>query len=266
MHFVACTQPYISKQNKCTFQQNMKYTINNHTYNSKAAVRREWKARIALCQKETSVKLFAGVQPTDAKVISAENSKWFIEAALQFSKQRSRLYPTNGTVDLQSALANTIVFIDSASRAFGKFRGKHSCQHGAKCVFFQNARVLHQFRTVSSQLDNVDSEKDTRSAVISWMRREIQCQINSFRNTQKLKKTSYKCCICDRLLQSTENHVDHGTGVNSFKSITAAFEATLQGRFAITDMNPRIAKKWRLFHKAHAELSMTCRHCNLTNK
>lgn len=245
---------------------NMKYTIEGKTYNSKAAVSREWKHRLAACHKEASVNLFSGMKPAQAKYVNATDSKWFIEAAWQFSKQRSRLYPINGLRDLDSALANTSVFIDSASRAFGKFRGVHSCQRAVKCVFFQNSRVLHQFRTVSSQLGDADPEKDARTSMIAWLRREIQPQIDTFRKTAKFEANAYKCCICERLLGSTENHVDHGTGMHSFKSIVAAFEATMQGKFAITDMNPKVARQWRAFHKTHAKLSMTCRQCNLTNK
>ena len=62
--------------------------------------------------------------------------------------------------------------------------------------------------------------------------------------------------------------MDHGTGDTSFKGLVQGFQdRVLMRRLGSNDVNDKeVAKMWKTFHLKHANLAMTCRPCNLTNK
>ena len=184
---------------------------------------------------------------------------------LQFRTQRSRLYPDN-VRDLECAKSATDVFIDNASIGFGSLFGGRVPKHLKKCVFFQDKNVPHKFRTVNAQLKDNDLKRDTKTAVTAWLRRAIQGQIDTFRTICR-KSDNYKCFLCACELAGQENHVDHGVGTDSFKSIAERFQCAQKSTpLELGELGGNLTMQWRRFHKKNANLTMTCRPCNPTNK
>lgn len=260
----------------------MKYTVQGQSYTSKTALQREWRQRLTkadkLAQKgsvKASNRLFKHPKKRGKSVprvqLEPEQAAWFLEVAMQFPKQRQRIFPTNAT-DITTVKARTAVFIDRAGVAFGNYYGKKASKYltNARCIFFQNKADPSQFRTVPADFGPVASQGGA-STVTSWMRQAIQHQIDRFRKKQVAeakKGGKYVCAICDRRLGGVESHVDHGVGPDSFKAIKADFQTNeMKRELKLTDTtNEGVLKRWRAFHLGRAKLRMTCRNCNLTNK
>lgn len=257
----------------------VKYTVAGEEFTSRTALRKAWQQRV---KSATGTVVKSGTVAASgnkrkrvtgkARRIMLEPSaaRWFIEVAFLFGKQRSKLYPS-GVNDIHTAQATNVVFLDRADLGFGSYSGKKNKHlRGSKCVFFQHATDKFKFRAVSSDLGDVDERKDGRALVIQWLRREIQCQIDNFREKQRalIKDGGYRCAICKTTLGSIESHVDHGVGQESFKELVNRFqEKELKRPLNTTDMRDNsIANHWKRFHRLHARLSMTCKQCNLTNK
>ena len=96
----------------------------------------------------------------------------FIEAAFHFDRQHARLYP-DGVDDLEIAFAANSVFAESASVGFSSLFGARVPKRLKKCVFFQDKQVPYRFRTVNSMLQNDDVNRDTKTAVVAWLRQAI---------------------------------------------------------------------------------------------
>jgi hypothetical protein len=71
-----------------------------------------------------------------------------------------------------------------------------------------------------------------------------------------------------RTCRGKENHIDHGTGEQSFKAILKNFQTDclLRPVTAKDGDTPSIRSKWEKYHKQMARLSLTCKACNLANK
>ena len=218
----------------------MKYEVQGQQFNSKAALQRAWRERVTN----------AVVRARARCLLSVPESHWFIEAAFHFEKQRARLYP-DGVQLLDLAKTTNEVFISKPTNL---------AKAAPKCVFFQQVGLRHKCRTVSSMLQDHDTERDTKTTVAAWLRQSIQYQIDSFRSKQKRSKP-YSCFRCGAELADRENHVDHGTGADSFKEIARRF-----GTLTLADLKGSTRTRWRKFHLKNANLTMTCRPCNLTNK
>jgi len=247
----------------------MKYTVQGVQFNSKTALQRAWRDKFGGICKYKKTKNSAFTKPVLKKrgqiEIEGDDADWFIEAAFKFDKQRARLYP-DGVDDMEYAKSANNVFIDNASTGFGSLFGGRIPKHMKKCIFFQDKEVPHKFRTVNSLLKDDDLQRDTKTAAVAWLRQAVQSQIDLFRSRQR-KSKSYICALCACDISGQENHVDHGVGIDSFKAIAQRFQDEEIGRpLAIADMKSNMKKKWRKFHKYNANLSMTCRACNLTNK
>lgn len=251
-----------------------KYTVCGSEYRSKAAVQREWRARMKALLKQHKQGV-RGRHTGGRVLVPVSEGEWFVEAAFLFGKQRARLYPSSAP-SLHCCKLSTRVFIDRAGLAFGKYAGKRVSKYmaNASCVFFCCATDPSTYRSVSSDLGEPPKPgsdgKCAKSAIVAWLRREIQHQIDRFRNEQKkgILLGTYKCKLCNTALGKIESHVDHGTGTKSFKSIAARFQTDKLFRPLtpedITSTN--IAKRWKTFHLNEATLTMTCRDCNLRNK
>ena len=250
----------------------MKYTIQGDEFKSKAALQRAWRAKFAeICKgkKCAAVRVNPHVKPSAKgrrKIeMCNEDKHWFIEVAYNFDTQRSRLYPDDER-DLEYAKSATEVFIDNASIGFGSLFGGRVPKHLKKCVFFQDKNVPHKFRTVNAQLKDNDLKRDTKTAVTAWLRRAIQGQIDTFRTICR-KSDNYKCFLCACELAGQENHVDHGVGTDSFKSIAERFQCAQKSTpLELGELGGNLTMQWRRFHKKNANLTMTCRPCNPTNK
>ena len=250
----------------------MKYTVQGEEFGSKTALQRAWRVRFGeVCKRRKAPKEANTVcrKPVVKKRgridIAGEEADWFIEAAFHFDKQRARLYP-EGVDALGVALSANNVFAENASAGFGSLFGGRVPKHLKKCIFFQDKQVPHRFRTVNSMLKDDDLKRDTKTAIIAWLRQAIQPQIDSFRAKDR-KYGTYHCFLCACDLKGEENHVDHGVGRDSFREIAQRFQDEELGRpLALDDLKGGMTKKWRRFHKTNATLQMTCRACNLTNK
>lgn len=250
----------------------MKYTVQGEEFGSKTALQRAWRVRFGeVCKrrkapKEPSTVCRKPVVKKRGRIdIAGEEADWFIEAAFHFDKQRARLYP-EGVDALGVALSANNVFAENASAGFGSLFGGRVPKHLKKCIFFQDKQVPHRFRTVNSMLKDDDLKRDTKTAIIAWLRQAIQPQIDSFRAKDR-KYGTYHCFLCACDLKGEENHVDHGVGRDSFREIAQRFQDEGLGRpLTLDDLKGGMTKKWRRYHKTNATLQMTCRTCNLTNK
>lgn len=247
----------------------MKYNVQGEDFKNKTALQRAWRTKLSeLCkrvpQKRTHTDIMQKPVATRRNriALAAEDAEWFVESAFHFDKQRSRLYP-DGVDTLATAKVTNEVFIDNASIGFGALFGARVPRHLKRCIFFQQMGVPHKFRTVSSMLKDDDLKRDTKTTVIAWLRQAVQYQINKFRKEQR-KSCDYKCALCAVDLSKGENHVDHGVGMDSFKEIAKRFQET--NDVTVANLKSAMCKKWRRFHQRNANLSMTCRSCNLTNK
>lgn len=186
-----------------------------------------------------------------------------------------------------AALMSTVdVFVDRADVAFGgrggrgarRGAGRGATRHMARaaCVFVQEKRGAGAPRALSGQVDMRDaagSPARQRAQLVGWMRQAIQGQIDTFRLQQR-DREEVRCHLCGKNLKGRPNHVDHGTGDRSFRSIVQRFESahTAGGGGAVDVPVARatferdVRAKWQRFHRAHAVLSMACVKCNLGNK
>ena len=247
-----------------------RYLVVGTEYGSKTALQREWRNRY---NKYINTKFPAKVSEIDRK--------WFVSAAHASGTHRKFLFSKNSSEDLSSCLLQTDVFIDKVARSFGP--GKHKVSKHMKkqsCVFFASRSDKKQCRVVSNNLGDTQLSRN-KFEITGWMRQAIQSQIDQYRRSRKLQSSllsatnhkPYNCDICKCNCKGKENHIDHGTGNQSFKEIMRAFEHDVIGRpLEITDLTTnksseaKIRVKWKKFHKKFARLSLTCKKCNLTNK
>lgn len=250
-------------------------------YKSKTALQREWRDR---CHRYT---------PPNSKCsrvfVSKVDATWFISAAHASSSHHKMPYrepfkpsESNSAMDLKQCLTCTDVFVDTAAASLKPGSAKHKSKHlkRQRCVFFGSKSDLTQFRSVSSNLGDTQASRH-KFSINAWLRQAVQGQIDSYRRTRKLQSSllsstnhkPYNCDICQRTCRGKENHIDHGTGNQSFRSIVKLFECEKLGRsISVSDCALiRTSKsvfrdEWQKFHKKMAKLSLTCKVCNLTNK
>ena len=239
----------------------MRFTVGGEEYGSKAALQREWRER---------TKRYPGKGRVE---VSPEDTVWFIGAAFASGTHLKYLFDGEGG-ELPRCLAMNTVHVNSAGAAFGP-RGKAVSKHirKARCVFFGSVADPLQCRTVPS---NLGDTKGKKQATIGWLRQAVQGQIDAYRRSRKLQSSlvgsnkyrAYNCEICKRTCRGKENHIDHGTGDQSFKVIILKFQSDCLLRPVTSeDGEDSVTRaRWQKFHKKLAQLSLTCRPCNLANK
>ena len=235
--------------------------IQGTVFKNKTGLRKQWQH---LCKTH-------GCKDKKERVyLKGKAREWFVETAFLSDNLRGKLYPRD-TTDLQVAKDNTMVFIDRSNLGMGvACKSKIPSRHMGKtrCIFFQNKERKYQFRSVPADLG--ESRSNEKNVVVSWLRHQIQPQIDDFRKSQRsLAKTGgYVCQLCKKSLGKKENHVDHGAGQHSFKEIVKAFYRYMKKETLSQEdiKDPLVGKAWRSFHKTWACLSMTCKKCNLSNK
>ena len=240
-------------------------TVNDVHYTSNTSLRAAWVARVRRYtgKRTRTIPRRRALKPVDAA--------WFLEVARKCPSHAARV----GFADS----ADHTLFIDRADLAFGtgacnstvgRLPGglnKHLRYHA--CVFVQQGDGRP--RALSNKLDirsTPPSRTDAR-LVVAWMRQSVQGQIDEFR--VKTRTGASRCHLCDKNLQARPNHVDHGTGVHSFHSLTEAFwqhtGTPMQARVLLTSADlVRMRSRWQRYHRKHAVLKMACVACNLANR
>ncbi len=211
--------------------------------------------------------------------MAESDRQWFIEAAFTVCGAGSKFLFGD---TLEACYSSTNVFVDKVARAFN-VRGKVAARRVPKslskhmlrqqCVFFQNKSNPKECHSVANTLGDSKKKRATLG-VTGWLRQAIDCQIRSYRQKRKIQARlsgvdykPYKCDLCNKTCRKKENHVDHGTGEQSFREIANAFETeVVQRPLTPPDLTDDLRLKWQKFHRNHANLSLTCALCNLTNK
>jgi hypothetical protein len=232
------------------------YNVCGEEHGSKAALQREWRKR---------TKKYTGPGRMPA---SKEDSAWFVAAAFASVTHRGLLFQENS------------VYIDKAAKKQTCRSKQHKgtpTRHMAsvRCVFFASMADPTKSHSVASNLGDTPGQQ-SKLATLGWLRNAIQGQIDTYRRKRKMQASlaeakcyrPYNCEICKRTCRGKENHIDHGTGEQSFKAILKNFQTDclLRPVTAKDGDTPSIRSKWEKYHKQMARLSLTCKACNLANK
>jgi hypothetical protein len=237
------------------------YTVCDEEYASKAALQREWRDRS---------RRYSGPGRVS---VSQDDSVWFMTAAFVSVTHRKFLFGGEYN-DLSKCLTSNTVHVDIVGASSARYKvSKYMRQ--ARCVFFVSMADPTRSHTSSSNLGDSQSQK-IRLATTGWLRQSVQSQIDAYRRKRKMQASllesvthrPYNCDICHKSCRGKENHIDHGTGDKSFKSILKNFQTEcLLREVTVEDgQHQSVRSKWQKYHRQKAQLSLTCKMCNLTNK
>jgi len=277
-----------------------------NTYKSKTEMQREWRQVVGEFPSTGKRKHSptGGTMPKSRVYVSDQAREWFIRVAMLSPKHRAKVFykgrpftecskwpslqqGVQSEEVIKQVIASTLVFIDKADTGCS-IKGFSMRNNNAvikapfkqmarqRSVFFQNIQLPHMFKTIPSTFENKAKPSKAnvpRNDLTRLLRQAIQPQIDSFRKECKAeaKFGKYVCNLCQKPLGRKENHVDHGVGAASFKCISQDFidlyPKLYQGTPSVENMQSGPALDyWQRFHRMRANLKMTCKQCNLTNK
>ena len=246
------------------------WNIQGVAIKSKAALRREWKGRVArLLHKPTNPLIPAKEDGIES--LPDEAAAWHVETAFKTNK-RKYLFPS-GCADLETALAATEVFVARADLDYEGVDARVWAKH--RCVFFRDRNDAVAMNGISANSLGDEEASDDKRHVLQLLRNLVYDQIVEFREADKVG--NHNCSLCGASFFRKEHppHIDHGSGDKSFKSLVKAFldaagcrpKPGNWGKCVDEHMaDPRNQRAWQDYHRGHAELRTICASCNLTLK